>query len=71
MRIEDPVGPYHVFLEVRRTGAEHKHMQDLNIVIESAYHEDPNEGPPNVLGRMNFYVLCGKIFANKPVATKR
>jgi hypothetical protein len=56
---------------VRRTGAEHKHMQDLNIVIESAYHEDPNEGPPNVLGRMNFYVLCGKIFANKPVATKR
>lgn len=71
MKIEDPAGPYHVFLEVRRPGEKHKHMQDLNIVIESAYHENPNEGPPNVLGPMNFYVLCGKVFTNKPVATRR
>jgi len=69
--IEDPAGPYHVFLEVRRAGAARKHLQDLNIVIESAYHEDPEMEPPKVLGSMNFFLLCGKVFTNKPIATKR
>lgn len=71
LTIEDPAGPYHIFLEVRRAAGHQKHLQDLNIVIESAYHEDPEEGPPNVIGPMNFYLLCGKVFTNKPVATKR
>lgn len=55
--IEDPTGPYHVFLEVRRVSGARKHLQDLNIVIESAYHEDSEKGPPKVLGPMNFYLL--------------
>ena len=71
LTIEDPAGPYHVFLEVRRAGAKYKHLQDLNLVIESAYYEDPNKGAPNLLGPMNFYLLCGKTFMGKPVATKR
>lgn len=71
IKIEDPAGPYHVFFEVRRPAAAHKHEQDLNIVIESAYHEEPEKGAPRLLGAMNFYLLCGKIFTGKPVATKR
>lgn len=67
--IEDPAGPYHVFFEVRRAGNHQKQWQDLNLVVESAYHE--TEDPPDLLGSMGFLLLCGKIYLRQPTATKR
>ena len=71
IKIENPEGPYHVFFEIKKTSAEYKKHQDLNMVIESAYHEDPVEGPPNIVGSMSLYILCGKVYTNKPVSTRR
>lgn len=71
IKIEDPDGPYHVFLEVRRPPAVHRHLQDVNLVIESAYHEDPEKGPPRLRGRMGFLLLCSNVFANKKTSTQR
>ena len=65
--INDPSGPYHVFFEIRRAAP--ALPQDLNLVIESAYHE--TEGPPNLLGSMNFTLLCGKVYMRQPTVTRR
>ncbi|MEQ3291563.1 hypothetical protein [Klebsiella oxytoca] len=69
--VEDPAGPYHLFFEIRKAAQHERHLQDLNIVVESAYHEDKAYGPPNLLGKVGFVVLCGKVFCRKPLATKR
>jgi hypothetical protein len=65
--IEDPSGPYHVFFELRRA-AEGK-PQDLNLVVESAYHQ--TEKPPRLFGKMGFMLLCGKVYLRQPTSTKR
>lgn len=67
MTIQDPAGPYHVFFEVRRAGGDKP--QDLNLVVESAYHQ--TEAAPRLLGKMGFMLLCGKIYLRLPTATKR
>ncbi len=69
--VDDPKGPYHLFFEIRRTPQYERHLQDLNIVIESAYHEEKGYGPPKLLGRIGFVALCGRVFCNKPLSTKR
>lgn len=69
--IDNPAGPYHVFLEIRRTPVERKHLQDINLIVESAYHESPEDGPPDLLGSMAFILLCGKVFTKQPTSTKR
>lgn len=68
--IEDPSGPYHVFFEVRRASQEKRQWQDLNLVVESAYHE-ADGGGPSLKGSMAFVLLCGKVFLRQPTATKR
>ncbi|SBW85066.1 hypothetical protein PVE_P0021 (plasmid) [Pseudomonas veronii 1YdBTEX2] len=68
--IEDPSGPYHVFFEVRRAGREKRQWQDINLVIESAYHEGEGGGPV-LKGSMAFALLCGKVYMGHPTATKR
>lgn len=67
--IESPQGPYHVFLEIRRANATQRQWQDLNLRVESAYHETTSG--PDVLGSMGFVLLCGKTYLGEPVATKR
>lgn len=67
MTIQDPAGPYHVFFEIRRAATEKP--QDLNLVIESAYHQ--TEQPPRLLGKMSFMLLCGKVYLRQPSSTKR
>ncbi|WP_248744162.1 MULTISPECIES: hypothetical protein [unclassified Pseudomonas] len=67
MTIQDPSGPYHVFFEVRRA-AEDK-PQDLNLVVESAYHQ--TDKPPKLFGKMGFMLLCGKVYMRQPTSTKR
>jgi ribosomal protein L31 len=69
VKIEDPSGPYHVFFEVKKSERDKAKLQDVNLVVESAYHEEKT--PPKVLGRMSFQLLCSKIYMRKPVATKR
>lgn len=69
--IDDPAGPYHLFFEIRKSPASERHLQDLSIVIESAYHEEKGYGPPNLLGRVGFVALCGMVFCGKKLATKR
>jgi hypothetical protein len=66
--VATPAGPYHVFFEIRRAAVA---GQDLNLVVESAYHQDPARGAPNILGNMKFVTLCGKTYLGEPVSTRR
>lgn len=68
MKVENPNGPYHVFFELRRS---RNPEFELGMVVESAYPEDPKRGSPNILGKMGFALLCGKVYTGQPVATKR
>ena len=68
IKIDDPQGPYHVFFELRRANEK---PQDLTLFVESAYHEDPEIGPPRLKGSMSFLLLCGKVFQRQPTSTKR
>ena len=68
--VEDPDGPYHVFFEVRRSGQDKRQWQELNLVVESAYHEG-DVGGPALKGSMAFALLCGKVYLRQPTATKR
>lgn len=67
MTIQDPAGPYHVFFEIRRAAKEKP--QDLNLVVESAYHQTGQ--PPRLLGKMGFMLLCGKVYLRQPGSTNR
>ncbi|WP_338583507.1 hypothetical protein [Pseudomonas sp. MAG733B] len=67
MTIEDPAGPYHVFFEIRR--AARGKPQDLNLVVESAYHQTRQS--PRLLGKIGFMLLCGKVYLRQPSSTKR
>ncbi|WP_422650152.1 Heat shock protein C [Cupriavidus sp. H18C1] len=69
MTVEGPKGPYHVFFEVRRPVADRRRSQDLNLIVESAYHQ--TERAPVLLGSIGFVLLCGKVYLGHPVATKR
>lgn len=69
--INDPKGPYHVFFELRRTPVDDRKRWDLNMVVESAYPENPLRGSPNILGKISVVLLCAKIYTGKPVSTKR
>lgn len=69
--IDDPSGPYHIFFEVRRPSSHQEKYQDLNLVVESAYNEDPKRGPPVLKGQMMFSLLCGKVYVKQPTSTLR
>lgn len=71
IKIEDPEGPYYVFFEISKAVQPGRQKQDLNLVVESAYHDDPEEPDPVLLGDMAFLILCGKTYLRQPVATKR
>lgn len=69
VKIDDPAGPYHVFFEIRRAARDRRQWQDLQMVVESAYHQD--QSPPKLKGTMAFMLLCGKIYCGERTATKR
>ena len=71
MEIDDPAGPYYIFFKLSRSSVEDRHLQDLNLFVESAYPKDPLREPPKVHGKMAFVTLCGKIFLNKNTKTAR
>jgi len=63
-------GPYHVFFEMRRAPEDERHLQDLNMTVESAYQQHVGRSPA-LLGKIGFVLLVGKVFKGEPVATKR
>jgi hypothetical protein len=69
--IDEPLGKYHIFFELRRAAVADRDRQDLNLVVESAYHQDPTRAEPAVRGTMGFILLCGKVYKGEPIATRR
>jgi len=51
-------------VDLRRPG------HDLDLVVESAYPADPGRAKPNVLGRIGFALLAGRVFLGKLVSTR-
>jgi hypothetical protein len=60
----------HLF-ELRRAAGADRERQDLNLVVESAYHQDPTRSQPAVRGTMGFILLCGKVYKGEPISTRR
>jgi hypothetical protein len=50
---------------------ERRQLQDLDMVVESAYLADPGRTEPNILGRANFLLLAGSLYLGKAVMTWR
>ncbi|ELV7510824.1 TPA: hypothetical protein P2Q98_004519 [Aeromonas veronii] len=71
LQVDDPKGPYHLFFEISKSTGQAAQMQDLNMFVESAYHEEPIGKSPDLLGKIGFHVLCTNVYLRKPVATKR
>jgi hypothetical protein len=69
--VDDPAGKYHIFFELRRTVPELRHLQDLSLVVESAYPQGSVNKPPAVRGSMGFVILCGKVYKGEPIGTRR
>ena len=68
--IDEPQGKYHIFFELRRAAVGDRERQDLNLVVESAYQQDPSRSEPAVRGSMGFILLCGKVYLGEPIATR-
>jgi hypothetical protein len=62
---------YQMFFTLRRTVPERRTLQDLDMVVESAYAADPARPLPNVLGRVRFLLLVGTTFLGQRVSTRR
>ncbi|MBN3471604.1 hypothetical protein G0D98_24825 [Pseudomonas savastanoi pv. phaseolicola] len=71
LQINDPSGPYYVIFEIRKAVQPGRQKQYLTIVVESAYHDDPEQPEPVLLGEMGFLILCANTYMRKPVAVKR
>lgn len=69
VQIENPVGPYYVFFELKRN--EDGGDDDLKMVVESAYHQDLQRSSPNVLGRIGFQNLCSKVYLREKIRTMK
>ena len=61
---------YQIFLELRRTIPERRRLQDLDMVVESAYPADPDRPEPNILGPVWFALLAGSLYLRKVVTAK-
>ena len=70
VQVASPAGPHPIFSEIRRAPQDEKHLQDLNLTVESACSQDANP-PPALLGPMSFVLLAGKTYLGKPTATRR
>ncbi len=68
--ITTAVGLYHVFFELRRTPASERHLQDLNLTVESAYPRGTGKEPA-VWGSIGLVPLASKVFKGEANATRR
>jgi hypothetical protein len=69
--VQSSKGPYHVFFEIRRPPVERRDRQDVELIVESAYPQDPARKLPLVVGPMGFLVVVGNVFLGRPVKTRR
>jgi len=68
--VESPAGPYHVFVEIHRAGPDKRTWQDLELVVESAYHQTGK--PPSVTGSPRpFMVVCAEVYAPPPTKPRK
>ncbi|KWT14659.1 hypothetical protein AL047_09240 [Pseudomonas syringae pv. broussonetiae] len=65
------MGSYYVIFEIREAVQPGRQKQDLTIVVENAYHYDPEQANPVLLAEMGFLTLCANAYMRKPVAVKR
>ncbi len=70
--LESPDVPYRyqIFFMLRRSPPERRAIQDLDLVVESAYLADQGRPEPNVLGRVGFLLLAGQVYQGKKVTTR-
>lgn len=65
LTIQDPSGPYHLFLTIKRSASEKRTWQDVDVIVESAYHQ--TRGAPNTSGSWRpFVVVCGEAYLSHP-----
>ncbi len=69
--VADDQSDYHIFFELRRAASAASDGVDLNLIVESAYPQDPSRNKPAIRGAMGFILLCGKTYVGEPVATRR
>ncbi|WP_418115810.1 heat-shock protein (plasmid) [Xanthomonas oryzae pv. oryzae] len=65
LTINDPSGLYHLFLTIKRSSKEKRTWQDVDVIVESAYHETRNA--PTTTGSWRpFVVVCGEAYLANP-----
>ncbi|WP_315386503.1 heat-shock protein [uncultured Stenotrophomonas sp.] len=70
LTIENPDGPYHLFLTVKRSSNEKRAWQDIDVIVESAYPETRNA--PTTTGHWRPFVLvCGEAWLSNPQKPKK
>lgn len=70
LAVENPDGPYHLFLTVKRSSNEKRAWQDIDVIVESAYPETRNA--PTTTGSWRPFVLvCGEAWLSNPHKPKR
>ena len=62
---------YQVFFDFRRTAKGLRHLQDLDMFVESAYSVPIVQEEPNILGSVRFALLAGNTYIGKPVNTRK
>lgn len=68
--IENPSGPYHLFLTIKRSPKEKRTWQDIDVIVESAYPETRNA--PTTTGSWRPFVLvCGDAYLSNPQKPKK
>ncbi len=61
---------YLIFFDLRRSPAERRGSQDLEMMVESAYLADPDRRRPNILGRVGFLLLAGACLYRAKITTR-
>lgn len=70
LTIENPDGPYHLFLTVKRSPKEKRAWQDVDVIVESAYPETRN-APSTTGSRRPFVLVCGDAYLSNPQKPKK
>ncbi|WP_234456103.1 hypothetical protein [Stenotrophomonas sp. S41] len=65
LTIEDPDGPYHLFLTIKRSAREKRTWQDVDVIVESAYHQT-RDAPITTGSWRPFVIVCAEAYLGQP-----
>lgn len=65
LTIEDPDGPYHLFLTIKRSAREKRTWQDVDVIVESAYHQT-RDAPITTGSWRPFVIVCAEAYLGHP-----